>query len=231
LVVRVILMAPETGGNIGAVARSMKNFGLSDLWIVKPKTPINSDARAFAMKGLAILSAAKIVKKLDRALDGVDLVVGTSSVTATSRSNLSRVSIPPSELAEKIRRTRGVVAIIFGRESSGLSNQELEACDLMVRIPASRAYNVLNLGTAASIVFYELFLQKANPRSLDLASKEATRRLLLQFEHMVKSCTIPPHRHDLSIRAFRNIISRAFITKREASLLIGVFRKSNSKLT
>jgi len=231
LVVRVILLEPETGGNIGAVARSMRNFGLSKLWIVNPKTPIDSEARAFAMRGLSILGSAKIVKKLERALDGVDLVVGTSSVTATSRSNLSRVSITPAELAERVRGTRGVVGIIFGRESSGLSNQEVAACDLMVTIPASPAYNVLNLATAASIVFYELFPQKANPKSLDLASKEATQRLLFQFDHMVKRCTIPSHRHELSMRAFRNIISRSFITKREASLLLGVFRKANTKLT
>lgn len=228
---RVILLEPETGGNIGAVARSMKNFGLNDLWIVNPKTPINSEAKAFAMKGLGILSSAKIVKKLNRALDGMDLVVGTSSVAATSRSNLSRVPITPSELAERIRRIKGHVGIIFGRESSGLNNQEVAECDLMVTIPANRAYNVLNLATAASIVFYELFHQKANPRSLDLASKETTQRLLDQFRRMVKGCTIPSHRHELSIRAFRNIISRSFITKREASLLLGVFRKANSKLT
>lgn len=137
--VRVILLEPEKGGNIGSVARAMKNFKLADLWIVRPKTGLNNEARAFAMGGRDILLSAKIVRTLKKALNGVDLIVGTSSVSATSTSNLSRVSITPAELARKVRTAKGNVGIIFGRESSGLSNSEVEACDFMVTIPASRA--------------------------------------------------------------------------------------------
>lgn len=229
--VRVILLGPEKGGNIGSVARSMKNFQLDDLWIVKPKTRINSEAKAFAMKGIDVLNSAKIVGTLRRALKGVDLVVGTSSVAATSTSNLPRISVSPAELAHKIPAVMGNVGIVFGRESSGLTNQEVEACDLMVTIPASRDYNVLNIGSAASIIFYEIFRQRATRRGLELASKPATERLLLQFDWLVKRCDIQQHRRRLAHRAFRNVISRSFISKREASLLLGVFRKAHSKVT
>jgi TrmH family RNA methyltransferase len=230
LPVSVILLEPEKAGTIGSVARSMKNFGLDDLWIVNPKTPVNGEARAFAMRGLDILTSARIVRKLPEALTKVDLIVGTSSVTATSTSNLSRVSVTAAEFADRVRAFKGNVGIVFGRESSGLSNQEVEACDFMVTIPASHDYNVLNMATAASIIFYEIFKPRITRRSFELASKPAKERLLLQFDRLVKQCGVQQHRRRLAQRAFRSVISRSFISKREASLLLGVFRKAYAKL-
>ena len=229
--IRVILLEPETGGNIGSVARSMRNFQLNDLWIVNPQTPINDEARAFAMGGIGVLRSAKVVSTFRRALKGVDLVVGTSSVAATSTSNLSRISIKPAELAKKVQSVKGTTAIVFGRESSGLSNQEVEGCDIMVTIPASREYNVLNIATAASIIFYEIFHQRIRTRNFELASRPAMERLLRQFDGLLKRSNMPKHRRKLAHRAFRNIISRAFVSKREASLLLGLFRKLQAELT
>jgi tRNA/rRNA methyltransferase len=227
--VRVILLEPEKSGNIGAVARSMKNFNLSDLWIVKPKTRIDGEARAYAMRGLSILESVRIVASFEKALNDVDIVVGTSSVEARSSSNVSRVAITPRQLAERATSTKGTMAIVFGRESTGLTNQELEVCDFMVTIPASRDYNVLNVATAASIVFYELF-HKAPVRHLDLAPQSSKRRLLAQFDQLMGKCDLQPHKRRLAQRAFRNVISRSFISRREASLLVGVFRKAASNL-
>ncbi len=230
MAVRVILLEPEKAGNVGAIARSMKNFGQDDLWIVNPKVSINGEARAYAMRGFGVLNSARIVGTLDEALKGVDVVAGTSSVTARSTSNLPRVSITADQLAEKIAASTGTVGIVFGRESSGLNNREVEACDFMVTIPASRDYNVLNVATAASIVFYEIF-QRGAMKRLDLASRASKERLLLQFDRIVQKCDIQPHKGRLARRAFRNLISRSFISRREASLLLGVLRKANSKLT
>jgi len=228
LSVRVILMEPEKAGNIGSVSRSMKNFDLEDLWIVNPKAPLDGEARAYAMGGLTVLSSARIVKVLDDALKGVHLVVGTSSVTAKSPTNLSRISTTPELLAKKIASAKGKVGIVFGRESSGLSNEEVEKCDFMVNIPANREYNVLNIATAASIVFYEIF-QTRTKGKIELASGITKRRLMNQFDQLTKHCNIQPHRRRLARRAFRNVLSRSFIAKREASLILGVFRKTATK--
>ena len=229
LPIRVILVEPEKPGNLGAIARSMKNFDFEDLWIVNPKTSINAEARAFAMRGLEILNSAKIVGTLSEALEEVDVVAGTSSVTARSSSNLSRVAITADQFAEKIAHSRGIVGIVFGRESSGLNNREVEACDFMMTIPASHSYNVLNIATAASIIFYEIFLSRAT-RNLELASRMSKRRLLLEFGRIVRNCGVQSHKRRLVLRAFRNVISRSFLSKREASLLLGAFRKAASKL-
>ena len=227
--VRVILLEPEKPGNIGAIARSMRNFNLSDLWIVKPKTSIDGEARAFAMRGLGVLESARIVSSIEKALKDVDIVVGTSSVEARSPSNLSRVAITPRQLAERIRGKKGTIAIVFGRESTGLTNQELEGCDFMVTIPASRHYNVLNVATAASIVFYELY-HRAGAGHMILASQSSKQRLLAQFDQLIGKSDLQPHKRRLAQRAFRNVISRSFISRREASLLVGVFRRATSKL-
>ena len=229
MTVRVILVEPEKSGNIGAVARSMKNFDLSNLWIVNPKTPLDIEARAFAMHGYDILAKARTVKTMKQALRGLNLVVGTSAVVATSRSNLARVPMKPAKLAAKIRACRGNVGILFGRESSGLSNDEIEMCDLVVTIPASRAYNVLNLASAASIIFYALFQQRETHIGPPLASKRVKARLQFQFDQLIRHSGVQRHKQKLAQRSFRNVISRSFISAREASLLLGVLRKSAAK--
>lgn len=230
MTVRVVLVEPESAGNIGAVARSMKNFELSDLWIVNQKAPLTMEARARAMHGYDVLTRAKRAKTLRQAVKGLDLVVGTSSVAATSRSNLSRVPLTPQELAQRVWRFKGNVGIVFGRESSGLSNKEVEACDCMVTIPASPLYNVLNLASAASIVFYEIFRSRATRNGPPLASESAKARLQSQFNLLVKQSGVQIHKRRLVQRCFRNVISRSFISRREASLLVGVFRRASAKL-
>ncbi|HUK51428.1 MAG TPA: RNA methyltransferase [Terriglobales bacterium] len=228
--IRIVLVEPEKAGNVGAVARSMKNFDLSNLWIVNPKEPIGIEARAFAMHGYDVLSKARSVGTLKQALKGLDLVVGTSAITATSRSNLARVPITPEQLASRIRDHQRNVGILFGRESSGLSNDELEACDLLVTIPASRAYNVLNLASAATIIFYELHRYRSTRSGPPLASKLVKDRMQSQFIQLLKCSGVQEHKRRLAQRAFRNVISRSFISSREASLLLGVLRRATGKL-
>jgi len=223
------LVEPEKAGNIGAVARAMKNFALSDLWIVNSKTPLTMEARAFAMHGYDVLRKAKKVKSLKAALRGLDLVVGTSAIVASSRSNISRVPITPADLADRIATSEGNVGIVFGRESSGLSNDEIEHCDLIVTIPANRSYNILNIASAASIIFYELFRPKATRAGPPLASVTVKLRLLHEFAKLVAQGGVHVHKRRLARRSFRNIISRSFITRREASLLVGVFRRASFK--
>ena len=227
--VRVVLLEPEKPGNIGAIARSMRNFDLNDLWIINPKTKIDGEAEAYAMRGLQILESARIAQTLDEALKDIQVVVGTSSVAARSSSNLPRVAITPKQLAERVSSTRGSIALVFGRESSGLTNEELESCDFMVTIPASHDYNVLNVATAASIMFYEVF-HRTNARQDELASEASKQRLLIQFDRLTRKCEMQTHRRRLAQRALRNVVSRSFISSREASLLVGVFRKAVSRL-
>jgi TrmH family RNA methyltransferase len=230
MTIRVVLVEPESAGNVGSVARAMKNFALSDLWIVNPRTPLTMEARAFAMHGYDVLRKAKKVKTLRQGLRNLDVVVGTSAIASVGRSNITRVPITPAELARRVSRLEAKVGIVFGRESSGLSNAEMKYCDLMVTIPANRTYNVLNIASAAAIIFYELFLSHSPQRGLPSASGVVKARLLVEFDRLVKRSGVQPHKRNLVERSFRNIISRSFITRREASLLLGVLRRAAAKL-
>jgi len=226
------VVEPEKSGNIGSIARSMKNFAQNDLWIINPRAQIDDGARAYAMHGVDVLNSAKIRETIDEALGDVDLIVGTSSIVPSSPSNLARLPITPKDLAEKLSTSEGRVAIVFGREASGLNNREVEKCDLMVTIPANQEYNVLNLASATSIILYELFQIKdnANMKHFQLATEMARHHLLEQFDLTLSLIQLQNHRRELARRAFHNLIARAFISKREASLLLGIFRKISARM-
>ena len=231
IAIRIVMIEPEKAGNIGSIARSMKNFAQDDLWIVNPKARMDDEARAYAMHGVDVLTSAKIRKNMEEALEDVDLIVGTSSIVPSNPSNLARLPLTPKDLAEKISTVDGRVAIIFGREASGLNNHEVEKCDLMVTIPANPEYNVLNLASASTIILYELFQRKnGDMKGFQLANEMSRHHLIEQFDLMLSLIRLQKHRRELARRAFRNLISRAFISKREASLLLGVFRKTSAHM-
>jgi len=226
---RVVLVEPEKEGNIGAIARSMKNFGLTDLCIVSPKTPIGDEAYRYATRGREILEKAEVVESLSDALRGIAHIVGTTAIVGRSTRNLLRIAIDPAQLASRLAETNGSVALLFGRESSGLTNTELEKCNIVVNIPASGGYNVLNVATAASIVFYELFkVRSARPSSLE-PSRQSLERLASIFASLADAADLPAHRRRLADRAFRNVLSKSFISRREASLIMGVLRRIRDK--
>jgi len=227
---RVILVQPEREGNIGSIARAMKNFGLTDLFMVSPRTPIGHEAYRYATHGKEILENAKIVKTLAGALKGVKHVVGTTAIASTSTRNLLRTAIDPEQLASRLTETGGSAALLFGRESSGLTNTELQQCDLIVTIPASEDYGTLNIATAASIVFYELFKVSSSGRSFRLEpSEQSVERLASIFSELAGVGDLPAHRKRLADRAFRNVLAKSLISRREVSLIMGVLRRVRDK--
>ncbi len=224
---RIVLVEPEHEGNIGSIARLMKNFRLNDLWLVNPKAEIGEEARAFASHAQEILTSVTVVKALEQALSDVNYVVGTTSILAKHSSNLKRTSITPKELSRTVWEIRGKVALLLGRESTGLSNEELIRCDIIVTIPSNPAYKTLNVASASAIIFYELWKARLSNRRgyIEEAEREYRERLLMLFEKMCKTVNLPMHKRRLAREAFKNVISRAFISNREATLLIGAFRE------
>jgi len=230
--VRVVLVEPEYEGNIGSIARVMKNFELDELWLVRPKVKLGDMARAYAMHAQEILASARIADNLPQALKGVGYVVGTTAISAKRPSNLKRTSITPVKFAKVMKRTSGKVALLFGSESVGLSNRILESCDLTVTIPASLNYRTLNVVNAAAIVFYELFKAKRSEERtfMQEADKQDKDRILRFLRKLSEDTGIPRHKQALVEKAFRNIIARALISRREASLMSGVLRKAADRI-
>ncbi len=230
--IRVVLVEPEHEGNIGSVARVMKNFNLKDLWLVKPKVALGLEASVYAVNAQEILSSAKLVSALKDALVEADLVVGTTAKVGWSTRNVLRTPIDPKLLSKQISKKRGRVSLLFGRESKGLSNRELNLCDLLVTIPTNPTYRTLNVAAAATIVFYELFaatLESDSMRKVE-ADGSALHRIEDYFEEICKSLELSPHKREITVRALRNVLQRSYVSRREASLLIGGMRRASGRL-
>jgi len=155
--IRVVLVNTSHPGNIGSVARAMKNMFLTDLWLVSPEEFPHGKARAMASSATDILHKAKVVNSLDEALVGCGLVFGAS---ARLRS-IAWATVDPRQCAEMVASasTQNQIALVMGREDSGLTNEELERCNYLVHIPANPDYSSLNLAMAVQVLAYEIRMQ------------------------------------------------------------------------
>ena len=154
--IRIILVEPQHPGNIGAGARAMKNMGCNDLWLVNPKRFPDPQADWRAAGATDLLEDSRLCSTLKEAVADCQLVIGTSARVR----NIPRPSIFAKELPDLISRHPAdlKVAILFGREDSGLTNDELQLCHYHLQIPSDEGYPVLNLAMALQIVVYELFI-------------------------------------------------------------------------
>lgn len=230
--IHIVLIEPEHEGNIGLIARIMKNFGYMNLWLVNPKTRLGPEARALASHAQEILMQAKIVKNPELPLRTCDYSVATTAIIGKKPSNLNRKSLTLREFAERAKSIEGKIAIIFGRESRGLTNKEITECDFVMTIPTNSEYKTLNIATAVSITLYELrATQNMNMSYFERADKETRLRLVNKFEDLSRKVSIPAYKIPLARTALSNVISRGLISRREASLMIGVFRKAIQKIS
>lgn len=152
--VRIVLVETSHTGNMGSTARAMKTMGLTNLYLVNPKVEPDSQAIALAAGASDVIGQAKIVSSLDEAIAGCALVIGTS---ARSRS-LQWPLIEPRECGQRIATecAQHPVALVFGRERVGLTNEELQQCHFHVTIPANPEYSSLNLAMAVQLLSYEI---------------------------------------------------------------------------
>ena len=223
--VRVVLVEPKNEGNVGAVARAMKNFGVGDLVLVNP-CPLGSEARQRAMHGADILEAARVVKDFATAIKGTDLLVGTSGVDTESEKRFARIAVRPRELAAKVRKMDGRVALLFGREDFGLLEPELLRCDLLVTIPAAKEYPILNLSHAVTILLYELFDAQAIKKTVREASGLEKEKLHDAFVDLLEATDYPAHKRARTKIMFRRLVGRAVPSKWEFHALMGVIARA-----
>ncbi|MDR0334431.1 MAG: RNA methyltransferase [Methanomassiliicoccaceae archaeon] len=217
---RIVLVRPKFEGNVGAIARSMANFDLDELYLVDP-CGIGDEAYRRSKHGNAVLDNAVTVGTLDEALDGCFLVAGTSGIVTKGEKNYVRIPITAAEFAERMNGYHEKVAILFGPEDTGLFQDELERCDVLITIPASDSYPILNLSHAATIVFYELSENvAAAPTPADDDEKE---RMMSFFDELLECIDYPEQRRLNTSVMFRRLIGRAVPTKWEYQTILGVF--------
>jgi tRNA/rRNA methyltransferase len=230
---RIVLVRPKIAANLGATARVMRNFGLTDLVLVAPEAdPGDVKARQLSTHGEAILDRTRTVPNLDAAVADSLLVVATS---ARIGGAYRRQSVgAPRDIAPHLLEalTRGPAALVFGPESSGLTNTEVARCQYLIHIPADPSYPALNLAQAVAICLYELrstALKQTNPSvsegSLPAPFADQDRmfahlRTALEDIHFLYGANA-----DSLMHALRHLIGRARPTVMEVDVLLGLARQ------
>ena len=221
--IAIVLVEPLHEGNVGFAARVMKNFGFSDLVLVDP-CPLGDLALACAMHASDVLEKARILT-MDEVFSEYPLIIAATG--AYSKSVCRSMRMPyysPREIREQIRNVNGKVAILFGRENRGLSNEEVRRCDLICTIPASQDYPILNISHAVGIICYELAdLPKG---TYQLAEREEMERLYEHLDRFLDRIDHPDFKRKNTLLMARRILGRTRLTAREVSTIHGILRRA-----
>lgn len=223
---KVVLIEPEISGNVGAVARSMKNFGFEELVIVGG-CDIDQEARNRAKHANDILNNAEYLDEMG--WDQFDLVVGTSAHTG-GRDNIIRNSYTPEVLHEKISKINGRIAIVFGPEGKGLNNRQIERCDMLCSVPTSDEYPVMNLSHSVAVVLYALSCKESDGTDYEIAGRDLKQVLRNELHKIIDRIEVREYRIDMIQKSLKNMVERSLLSKREANTLIGFFKKARREL-
>ena len=225
---RIVMVETTHPGNIGAAARAMKNMGQRNLYLVKPKIFPSAEVTARAAGADDILARAVVCGSLQDALQDCVLVVAT---TARSRTIPWPVNTPRECAPEIINATAsGQVAVVFGRESSGLNNEELELCNMAMQIPTDPDFSSLNVASAIQIICYEILQTIKTDSLLELKKEESppasTEQMRLFYAHleqtMIASDFLNPQKPKLLMQRIRRLFGRARLEKEEVQILRGI---------
>ncbi len=243
--IRIVLVNTTHPGNIGAAARAMKNMGLSELCLVEPKLFPHPDAIARSSRADDILETALVVESLEEAVADCQLVVGTS---ARGR-HIPWPIVNPRELSaqvsERLSKTPDdfKVAILFGREDRGLTNEELHACHLHVHIPTNPDFSSLNVGAAVQVIAYELrmalqesVVDEAPQWGVDWDIELADQKEIeLMFNHLEQTLIdikfLEPDNPRQLMTRLRRLLLRAVPDKVEVNIVRGILTKINRSIS
>lgn len=246
--ITIILVRPQSAGNIGSVCRAMKNMGLSHLILVAPEgDPLSSEAKMMATSAKDLLEKATIFPTQEEALKGFRWIAGTSARKGRNRSPF--VS-PRGICPEIIDHARAIpVAILFGPEDRGLTNEELAPCQALISIPTHQGLSSLNLAQAVVLLGYELFLAslteslkgeqgtdhhelhgKRNCASsglpAPLAEFQKVEKMYSHLEELLlRIGFLDPHNPKRIMHTLRRIFGRAKLSDRDVAILRGIFRQ------
>ena len=231
--IKIVLVETSHPGNIGAVARAMKNMNITNLSLVTPKIFPSAEATSRASGADDILAKATIYGTLQEAIADCDFIIGASARSRT----ISWPEMTPREFAKKVvTSTPGnKVAVIFGRENSGLKNHELDLCHYLLRIPCNTEYSSLNIAAAVQVVCYELFVATDNKEPILIGDRGKTpKATALQMEsfyiHLYQTLTdigfMHPDKSKSIMRRLRRIYNRVELDIKELDILRGILRMS-----
>ncbi len=227
--IRIVMVETSHPGNIGAAARAMKNMSFDSLYLVKPRRFPDEEATARASRADDILENATVCETLQQALQGCSMVFGAS---ARSLRALPWPQLDARATAELVAQQEPAteVALVFGREHSGLSNEELGLCNTLLHIPTNTEFSSLNVAAAIQVVCYELMMARsgewqapASNKEDEAASAEEVEGLIGHLEQtMIAVGFLDPENPRQLMRRMRRLFNRAQVEKTEVNILRGV---------
>tara|TARA_B100000965_G_scaffold402573_1_gene428817 strand:- start:1018 stop:1743 length:726 start_codon:yes stop_codon:yes gene_type:complete len=230
--IHFILVRPQMGENVGSVARAIKNFDITKLRIVNPKCHWpNQKAIATSVGAKDVLKSSKIYNSLEKSISDLDLVFASSS--RIRKVNKKIISI--LDLQQKLKKKQKI-GIVFGPESSGLSNDEINCADYLVKIPTNENFSSLNLSHSAAIFCFQIFQYFLNKKIIyktNYKSPLATKSEVNKFLNFViagldkKGFLQPNHKRKSMIRNIYNIFHRTNLSEQEIRILLGIFSTLN----
>lgn len=232
--VRVVLVHTSHPGNIGAAARAMKNMGLQRLSLVQPMQFPSAEATARASGADDLLAQARCFATLDEAVADCTLVIGAS---ARLRS-LPWPELDPRACAQRViaASVDAPVALVFGREQSGLSNEELARCHALVHIPSNPDYSSLNLAQAVQVIAYEVYMAhfagewKGSSPEFPPCTADEMERFYVQLEQTaIELGFLDPARPGQLLRRLRRLFQRARPDTNEMNILRGILSAAQEK--
>jgi len=227
-----ILIRPQIGENIGSVARAIKNFSIKNLRIVKPRCSWpNQKALATSVGAKDILKSTKIYNSIEKSIADLDIIfASTSRIRKVNKKIISVVN-----LKKKIKK-KGKIGILFGPEASGLTNDEINYADYLVKIPTNSNFSSLNLSHSVIIFCFHIFQFFSNKKAVynsNYKSSPATKFQVNKFlDFMVKGLDKkgflqPEHKRKSMLRNIYNIFHRINLSEQEIRILLGIFSTLN----
>jgi len=243
----VAIVEPEFGINIGYLARAAANFGMERLAIVsknKLSATEFSQALLFAAHGRYLIEDLKYVPSFLDLKTEFKTLIGTTAIEATRKSNITRRTLGPEEVAqtiyskmERFSKRKLNHCLVFGRDTTGLTNEELQECDYVVTIRTLSEYNTLNVSHAAAILFYlfsktgaALEKSKTKPIVSASSSRKERERLVSLFLKLAEDANFQSFKQDLLRQSLERLLNRSDPTLREVYLLMGLASKADSQI-
>lgn len=223
--VTIALIGPEYPINVGYVARLAKNFGVGQLYLVQPKFD-KRVAMVYAAHGADIVEAAKEVS-LKALRNKHDVLIGTTAISATRTVNVNRLSIDPEKLGQYVSASQSV-SLVFGRDTTGLKNEELEVCDLVTTIRTGTSYRTMNVSHSAAVLLYVLSKSRSGKgEAPDLMEREA---FALYAYELAVATGMQEHRAQLLRKLSKRMTMRSGLDGKEVGLLVALMRKALLRL-
>ena len=228
--VRIVMVGTTESGNIGAAARAMKNMSLSRLFLVNPNKHPSAVATARASGADDVLSSAVVCSSLAEALEGVHLVIGASARQRNIKWKQMDVLDTCQEIQKTLAKSKQQVAVIFGTESSGLTNEELDLCHILMTIPGNPDYFSLNVASAIQVFAYQNFVNNIQidfeNSSNELASFEELEGFYVHLEQVLEHIDYFDEKRlkSLLMRRLRRLFGRSYPEKEEVAILRGILK-------